>query len=352
MSEETAAPEDSSLPAVPEVSPPASRSAVDERRRLVAESLRVGNPGNNARDLPLQADPKHDCQIELPVEAIRPYEHNPRRSANGKFEEIKASIQACGIRNPLTVTRRPGEEHFVVEAGGNTRLLAIQQLWAETGDPRFQRLTVLFRPWRSETHVLDRPPDRERPARRARLLGQGQRHRGAQGAAGSRERADPFPAPARRGARGLGLSVNTATLSHFLFATERLRTIGEAIPGMTGLDVKTLQPRLNMLKRYAQARASITEDALYRSVFEPVFHRIVEAYRTCGDFSVMALIEACEGALAAHLGESVETLRAALAPSDVTPPEDPAIARPAGVSGSSEPDTGHADTPGTRGHPR
>ena len=25
--------------------------SVDERRRLVAESLRVGNPGNNARDL-------------------------------------------------------------------------------------------------------------------------------------------------------------------------------------------------------------------------------------------------------------------------------------------------------------
>ena len=32
--------------------------SVDERRRLVAESLRVGNPGNNARDLAGQVDPR------------------------------------------------------------------------------------------------------------------------------------------------------------------------------------------------------------------------------------------------------------------------------------------------------
>ena len=43
---------------------------------------------------------------------------------------------------------------FVVEAGGNTRLLAIRQLWAETREPRFHKLGVLFRPWRSESHVL------------------------------------------------------------------------------------------------------------------------------------------------------------------------------------------------------
>jgi len=130
------------------------RPALEERRRLVAESLRVSNPGNNARDLPTQADPRHDCQIELAVDEIKPYEHNPRRSDNAKFDEIKESIRACGIRNPITVTRRPGEQHFIIEAGGNTRLSAIQALWAETRDPRYQKLTALFRPWRSESHVL------------------------------------------------------------------------------------------------------------------------------------------------------------------------------------------------------
>ena len=129
-------------------------ASIEERRRLVSESLQVGNPGNRAKDLPEQADPRHDCQIEVKVEEIRPYEHNPRRANNAKFAEIKESIRATGIRNPLTVTRRPGEKHFVIEAGGNTRLLAVQQLWAETRDPRFEKLTVLFRPWRSDAHVL------------------------------------------------------------------------------------------------------------------------------------------------------------------------------------------------------
>ena len=134
--------------------PRASRSSIEARRRLVAESLQVGNPGNRAKDLPEQADPKHDCQIELKVEDIHPYEHNPRRADNAKFVEIKDSIRSTGVRNPFTVTRRPGEKHFIVEAGGNTRLLALQQLWEETRDSRFAKVVAIFRPWRSEPHVL------------------------------------------------------------------------------------------------------------------------------------------------------------------------------------------------------
>ena len=88
------------------------------------------------------------------MDEIKAYEHNPRRASNAKFDEIKESIRACGIRNPITVTRRPGEDHFIIEAGGNTRLLAIQELWAETKDPRFRKITAMYRPWRSESHVL------------------------------------------------------------------------------------------------------------------------------------------------------------------------------------------------------
>ena len=32
------------------------KASVDERRRLVAQSLQVGNPGNNARHIPEQVD--------------------------------------------------------------------------------------------------------------------------------------------------------------------------------------------------------------------------------------------------------------------------------------------------------
>jgi len=86
----------------------------------------------------------------------------------------------------------------------------------------------------------------------------------------------------------LGLAVNTATLGLHLFATERLRTLGEAVTDLSGLDVKTMQPRLNALKRYAQTRSSISEDDLYAQVFEPVFRRIAQQYPHTGTFSVGA----------------------------------------------------------------
>jgi ParB family protein of integrating conjugative element (PFGI_1 class) len=289
-----------------------SRVSLDERRRQVADALHVGNPGNNARDLTAKAELCTESQIELTIDEIRPYENNPRRAVNAKFEDIKESIRTGGLRSPLTVTQRPGESHFIVEAGGNTRLLALRQLWAETRDPRFRKLAVLFRPWRSESHVLT-----------AHLIENEQRGEmtfwdKASGvvALKSRIEAEQGRVLALRtledALHALGLSVNTATLGLQLFASERLHTLGEAVADLSGLDVKMIQPRLNALKRYAQARMSITEDELYAQVFEPVFLRIAEEYPRTGAFSVAATCQACELALAAHLGEPVEVLREAL----------------------------------------
>jgi hypothetical protein len=120
--------------------------------------------------------------------------------------------------------------------------------------------------------------------------------------------------PLEDGLHAVGLAVNTATLGLYLFATDRLRTLGEAVVGLAGLDVKTLQPRLNAIKRYAMARQSSSEDALYDQVFEPVFRRIAGQYPHTGEFSAAATCEACEAAMAAHLGETVDALREGLRP--------------------------------------
>jgi len=283
--------------------------SIEERRRLVADSLQVGNPGNRSKNLPEQADPMHDCQIELGVEEIRLYEHNPRRANNARFAEIKESIRSTGVRNPLTVTRRPGEKHFIVEAGGNTRLLAVQQLWAETRDPRFEKLTALFRPWRSEAHVLS-----------AHLIENEQRGdmtfwdkangvfalkaqlEQEQGRALSLRQLD-------EALKAAGFPVNTATLSHYLYATTRLHILGDAVPVLSGLDVKTIQPRLNLMKRYAQMRGGTGEADLYAGVFDPVFRRHAELYRENHMFNASDLCQTCEAALAQHLGENVARLR-------------------------------------------
>lgn len=286
--------------------------SIEERRRLVAESLRVGNPGNNSRELPTQADPRHECQIELAVDDIRPYENNPRRAGNARFTEIKESIRSSGVRNPLTVTRRPGDEHFIVEAGGNTRLLAIQQLWSETREARFQKIVVLFRPWRSESHVLTSHLIEnelrgemtfwDKASGVVTLKGRLEAEKG--GALSLRQLEDEM--------KGLGLSVNTATLAHCLFAIERLRTLGQAIDDLSGLDVKTMQPRLNAMKRYAQTRVTLADADLYETVFEPVFQDAASQYRQSRTFSASAVCEACEEALARRFGEPVEQLRRAL----------------------------------------
>lgn len=285
--------------------------SVEARRRLVAESLQVGNPGNKSKDLPAQADPLHDCQIELAVDDIRPYENNPRRVSNVRFAQIKESIRASGIRNPLTITRRPGEAHFIVEAGGNTRLLAIQQLWAETRDVRFRKLMVLFRPWRCESHVITAHLIENE------LRGEMTFWDKACGVVALKARLETEQGHAlslrqlEEAMKAMGLSVNTATLSLYLFASERLRTLGEAIAELSGLDVKVMQPRLNVMKRYAQMRASLVEDDLYATVFEPVFRQAAEQSRQSRRFSALAVCRACEEALARQLDEPVAAVRAA-----------------------------------------
>lgn len=286
--------------------------SVDDRRRLVAASLQVGNPGNNARELPNPAQSNGECQMVLDIAQIHPYEHNPRRAHNVKFDDIKESIRTGGLRSPLTVTRRPGQTHFIVEAGGNTRLLALKQLWAETRDVRFQQLVVLFRPWRSESHVLT-----------AHLIENEQRGDmsfwdRASGMVALKARLEAEAGktltlrPLEDALHGLGLAVNTATLGLYLYAIERLGTLGEAVPDLAGLDVKTLQPRLNALRRFAQAQADLDEDAVYRDIFEPGFRSVVARLRHSGGFSVAATVEACEKALADHLGIKIEDLRSSM----------------------------------------
>jgi ParB family protein of integrating conjugative element (PFGI_1 class) len=280
---------------------PGSLPSIEERRRLVANSLGVGNPSRLGHTLPEHADPPRECPIELAVDDIAPYEHNPRRAANPRFDDIKESIRTGGLRSPLTVTRRPGERFFVVEAGGNTRLRALKELWAETRDAKFGRLTVLFRPWRGDAQVLS-----------AHLVENEQRGDmsfwdKACGVAALKARLE-----AERGStltlraledalHGVGLSITTATLGLYLFATERLRTLGEAFPDLSGLDVKTLQPKLNAIKREAIAMAACTDDEVWEQCFEPALQDFAAASPN-KSVSVSAVLEACRGRVESVFG--------------------------------------------------
>ena len=61
---------------------------------------------------------------------------------------------------PPAITRRPGEPHYIIRNGGNTRLAILRELWSETKNERFLRIPCLFPPWlqRGEVGTLTGHP--------------------------------------------------------------------------------------------------------------------------------------------------------------------------------------------------
>ncbi|MBT2988845.1 MAG: ParB N-terminal domain-containing protein [Candidatus Thiodiazotropha sp. (ex Ctena orbiculata)] len=92
--------------------------------------------------------------VMLDVQLINPYERNPRRSENPEYDRIKDSIRSKGLDQPLVITQRPGSANYIVQAGGNTRLMILKELCEETDDERFSRVQCVVRPWSQESDVL------------------------------------------------------------------------------------------------------------------------------------------------------------------------------------------------------
>jgi ParB family protein of integrating conjugative element (PFGI_1 class) len=127
------------------------RPSSEELKGLLLE----GNFGaKNDAPLPL-TDPVSTTQMVLKLDDIIPYDKNPRREKNPAYDDIKASIRSKKqLNNNFNVTRRPGDEKFMVESGGNTRLQILKELYHETGDEAFNTVHCLFVPWKSEAAVL------------------------------------------------------------------------------------------------------------------------------------------------------------------------------------------------------
>lgn len=93
------------------------------------------------------SDPIADTPLVLDVDDVLPWEDNPRTTRNPRRDELKESIRNRGLDTPPPVTRRPGEEKYRIRNGGNTRISLLKELYQETGDERYKRIHVLFRPW-------------------------------------------------------------------------------------------------------------------------------------------------------------------------------------------------------------
>lgn len=109
---------------------------------------------NNGPTLAQLSDPIADTPMVITLDQLRPYEHNPRLNRNPLYDQLKESIRKRGLDAPPPITRRPGEPHFIIRNGGNTRLAILKELWTETRDERFLKISCLFRPWPSRGDIV------------------------------------------------------------------------------------------------------------------------------------------------------------------------------------------------------
>lgn len=124
-------------------------SANDMANKLRSNGFERSGPAADAL-----ADPVTDTPILVTLDDLRPYELDPRMVRNPLYDEIKESIRERGLDAPPAITRRPDADHFIIRNGGNTRLAVLRELWSETREERFFRISCLFRPWPERGEIV------------------------------------------------------------------------------------------------------------------------------------------------------------------------------------------------------
>lgn len=127
----------------------ADMTSQDMAGKLLAAGFERSGPSAAAL-----TDPIADTPMVVTLDQLRPYDHDPRKKRNPAYEEIKASIRERGLDAAPAITRRPGEDHYIIRNGGNTRLAILRELWSETKDERFFRISCLFRPWPERGEIV------------------------------------------------------------------------------------------------------------------------------------------------------------------------------------------------------
>ncbi|MBT4195012.1 MAG: hypothetical protein HOE12_11830 [Gammaproteobacteria bacterium] len=100
------------------------------------------------------ADPIEVISMKVHIDKLQKYDRNPRQSKNPEYHVLLELLRANGQEEALTITRRAGEEKYIIRRGGNTRLDIMKMLYRETGDQRFEFIDCLFMPWTSESDCI------------------------------------------------------------------------------------------------------------------------------------------------------------------------------------------------------
>jgi ParB-like nuclease domain len=269
----------------------------------VHASIHIPNPKGGTTGMKIDHE-EDDARLDLPVGAIDFYDKNPRTEVNPNYEDIKESIRELGIVNPLVVTKRPGTTRYMLCAGGNTRLKAIQELLAETQDVRFAKTTCTYRAWRAESHVLAGHMienevrgdmtfwDKANGVAKLKL---------------SMEDEDGETMSVREleaRLKSIGFPVGKTNIAYFSFAVERLSAVGRytSIPV-----IKELQPRFASFRRVTSKFG--LDDAQTNQLLDQAIGEYAKAITEETPFTSSSLLNKIEQFLAEQLRLDLESFR-------------------------------------------
>lgn len=126
----------------------------EERQQLIRQNMMATQIANTSPDykksvqeIQQSANEQQPQLISVTLMQLRPFDGNPRKTKNPKFEEIKESIRMRGLDFAPNITKRPGDDFYIIADGGNTRLQALNELWEETQDPKYWSIRCLYKPW-------------------------------------------------------------------------------------------------------------------------------------------------------------------------------------------------------------
>ena len=279
-------------------------SIAERRARLAADKLSIAGPANAAKGMEQGSDFNGSNMI-LPVMSVRCYDKNPRQSINPKFQEIKNGIrERRKLPGTLAVTKRPGERDYMLYMGGNTRLLAIQELWQETQDPAFQNIAVTYYEWISEADVIsahlienEARADTTFWDKATGLMTLKQELESEKGSVLSSTALEDH-------ARKLGMSTNKWSIQNYLFATRYLAPIG---PALRIEDLKLLKPLLNSQRQLTQQLQ--LDPTLYDQLLNIELEQCAAEIRQGAAFDAANLCNRLDQKLAQALKATAEEVR-------------------------------------------
>lgn len=86
----------------------------------------------------------------IAIDELEPLPYKPDGLEPKIDETLRLSIKQVGLQDPFVVAHPPGRSKYVLIAGGNSRLLALRQLWNESRAKRYSRVRCLVAEWPGE----------------------------------------------------------------------------------------------------------------------------------------------------------------------------------------------------------